>query len=269
MFKISVCLLTYNSARLLHEVLNPLIKIADEIVIVDSGSTDESINISRGYGIEPIYHPFKAHGQQMNQAISLAQNDWVLCMDSDEILDEQTTMFILKLKSDSEPAQEQAWRFSRYWFVLGEQVRTIYPISSPDYPVRLFNRQQAHFNDRPVDDQAEGYHCSTVIPGFVQHDTFYNLHEVFNKLNVYTTRLVLNKRIKPSLARGVISAIGAFFKWYLLSGAWRKGRVGLVTGLYATFYSFLKYFKAWYWNRELKNCARKENASSARQQRQD
>ncbi len=54
------------------------------------------------------------------------------------------------------------------------------------------------------------------------------------------------QKIRPSLSRAAISAIGAFFKWYLFSGAWRSGKVGLVTGLYATFYSFLKYFKAWY-----------------------
>lgn len=269
MFKISVCLLTYNSARLLHEVLQPLISIADEIIIVDSGSSDETINISRGYGIEPIYHPFNTHGEQMNHATGLASYDWVLCMDSDEILDEQTTAFILKLKQGEEPEQGQAWRFSRYWYVLGEQVRTIYPISSPDFPVRLYNRRQTRFNDRPVDDQAEGFINSSVIPGFVRHDTFYTIHEVFNKLNTYTTRLVINKKIKPSLLRGIISAIGAFFKWYLFSGAWRKGRVGLVTGLYATFYSFLKYFKAWYWDGKLNSNACRENPSSARPQNQD
>lgn len=269
MFKLSVCLLTYNSARLLREVLEPLIPIADEIIIVDSGSGDETINISRSYGIEPVYNPFKTHAQQMNHATGLASHNWVLCVDSDEILDEKTTAFILKLKAGEEPEQEQAWRISRYWFVLGEQVRTIYPVSSPDFPVRLFNRRQTRFNDRPVDDQAEGYSDSSVIHGFVRHDTFYNIHEVFNKLNSYTTRLVMNKRIKPSLLRGVISAIGAFFKWYLFSGAWRSGRVGLVTGLYATFYSFLKYFKAWYWAGKLNSTARRESASSARPQNQD
>ncbi|MCL0296161.1 glycosyltransferase family 2 protein, partial [Escherichia coli] len=116
----------------------------------------------------------------------------------------------------------------------GKQVWTIYPMSSPDYPVRLFNRQQARFNDRPVDDQVVGHASSVRLPGFVRHDTFYSLHEVFNKLNSYTSRLVKYQQIKPSLTRGIVSAIGAFFKWYLFSGAWRYGKVGVVTGLYAT-----------------------------------
>ena len=75
------------------------------------------------------------------------------------------------------------------------------------------------------------------MPGRVRHDTFYNLHEVFNKLNSYTTRLVKYQPARPSIGRGVISAIGAFFKWYLFSGA-ASGQSGAVTGLYATAYSF-------------------------------
>ncbi|WP_188724071.1 glycosyltransferase family 2 protein [Franconibacter daqui] len=246
MFKLSVCLLTHNSARLLREVLPPLIIVADEIVVLDSGSTDETVEICREYDISPHKHPYAMHGQQMNYAVDLAKNDWVLCMDSDEILDRETVDFILALKAGETPSPDKAWRISRYWHVLGQPVKTIYPVSSPDYPVRLFNRRQARFNDRPVDDKVEGNIETVKIPGYVRHDTFYSIHEVFNKLNGYTSRLVKYKYVKPSLWRGVISAIGAFFKWYLFSGAWREGKVGLVTGLYATFYSFLKYFKAWY-----------------------
>ncbi|MES3559193.1 hypothetical protein QDQ26_21320, partial [Enterobacter hormaechei] len=92
--------------------------------------------------------------------------------------------------------------------------------------------------------------------------SFYSLHELFNKLNGYTTRLVQYQTIRPSLGRGAISAIGAFFKWYLFSGAWRQGKVGVVTGVYATAYSFLKYFKAWYQDREKKESVAKEQSDS-------
>jgi hypothetical protein len=70
------------------------------------------------------------------------------------------------------------------------------------------------------------------------------------------------QKVKPSISRGIISAIGAFFKWYLFSGAWRNGKVGVVTGLYATFYSFLKYFKAWYSHNEEKAVAVNEKKNS-------
>jgi glycosyltransferase involved in cell wall biosynthesis len=262
MLKLTVCLLTYNSERLLHKVIPPLIKVADEIVVIDSGSTDTTLSICHEYGLSPVYYPYNMHGEQMNLAISHAAHDWVLCIDSDEVLDSQTIEFIQTLKRGAEPPASHAWRLSRYWYVLGEEVRTIYPVSSPDFPVRLFNRSEARFNPRPVDDQVVGAIHTFIIEGHVRHDTFWCLHEVFNKLNSYTSRLVKYHKIRPSIGRGIISAIGAFFKWYVFSGAWREGKVGLVTGLYATFYSFLKYFKAWYANPEKQKSAAEEHTDS-------
>ncbi|MBH8309047.1 hypothetical protein I8Q49_22385, partial [Acinetobacter baumannii] len=101
--------------------------------------------------------------------------------------------------------------------------------------MRLFNRQQARFNDRPVDDQVVGHASSVRLPGFVRHDTFYSLHEVFNKLNSYTTRLVEDQQIKPAQTRGLNSAVDTVVKWYLCSGAERYGGVSVVTGLFRTF----------------------------------
>ncbi|WP_253380915.1 glycosyltransferase family 2 protein [unidentified bacterial endosymbiont] len=262
MFRLTVCLLTYNSARLLRDVLTPLMRIADEIIVIDSGSTDDTLSIHEEYGITPIYNPYTMHGEQMNMAISHASNDWVLCMDSDEILDDETLKYILRLKSGDEPPADRGWCLSRYWYVLGEQTRTLYPISSPDYPLRLFNRHHVRFNHRPVDDKATGAAQVTRIPGHVRHDTFYSLHEVFSKLNIYTTRVVKYQNLRPPIARGVASAVGAFFKWYLFSGAWRRGKVGAVTGLYATLYSFMKYFKAWYQHQDKRESAARERTDS-------
>ncbi|MHC5177414.1 glycosyltransferase family 2 protein [Serratia rhizosphaerae] len=252
---ISVCILTHNSERLLRKVLPPALQVADELIIVDSGSTDSTLEICRDFSIHPKSHPFETHGRQMNFAIGLARHDWILCLDSDEIMDETTVKAITKFKLSS-PLENQAYRIKRIWFVLGKPVRTIYPVSSPDYPIRLFNRTVARFNDSPVDDAVEGSIAETaLIPGSVHHDTFHSIDEVFNKLNNYTRRAVKYRQFRPSIARGIASAIGAFFKWYLFSGSWKEGWVGIITGFYATAYSFLKYFRAW--------CSEQQNKSAS------
>jgi glycosyltransferase involved in cell wall biosynthesis len=103
MLKLSVCLLTCNSSRLLREVLPPLLKVADEFIVIDSGSTDATLQICQQFGLTVHHHAYTTHGTQMNYATSLASHDWVLCMDSDEILDDEVVAAILALKAGDEP----------------------------------------------------------------------------------------------------------------------------------------------------------------------
>lgn len=249
MAKLTVCLLTYNSARLLEACIKPLIRIADEMVVVDSGSSDSTLKILLEHGIHATHRAYTTHSDQMNYAISRASNDWVLCMDSDEILDPATVDEILRLKDRLDDAT-MAYRISRYWYALGRPVRALYPVSSPDFPVRLFHRSQARFNGAPVDDKVAGFGETRVIPGRVKHDTFFSLHEVFAKLNTYTSRLCQHRQIKPSLLRALFNPFFALAKWYVAKGGWKDGRVGVVMAAYAFLYTFLKYFKAWFLARE-------------------
>jgi hypothetical protein len=178
----------------------------------------------------------------MNFAVSRAQNDWVFCVDSDEFIDEKT---ISEIKSIALEDHTVGYRISRYWHVFGCEVHAIYPVSSPDYPVRLFNRRSCQFNGQPVDDKPVGFTSTAIIPGRVVHDTFYSLDEMFGKANTYTSRLVRNKIVKPSLLRALFSPIFAFLKWYFRKKAYKDGAIGLVTAGYAAIYSFQKYLKAW------------------------
>lgn len=241
---LSICLLTFNSMRTLESCLRPLLDLADDLVVADSGSTDGTLEYLESQGVQALHRPYDTHAAQMNFAIDKARNDWVLCMDSDEYLDAETVANIrtlLPCLSD----QRVGYRIMRHWHVLGAEVRAIYPVSSPDKPLRLFHRSQARFNDQPVDDKPTGCARSEIIPGHVVHDTFFSLHEVFAKLNGYTTRLVIHKDVRSSLLRLLFSPPLAFFKWYFRKGAWRDGARGLITASYAMAYTFLKYLKAW------------------------
>lgn len=242
--KLSVCILTHNSMRTLERCAVPALEIADEMIVVDSGSTDGTLDFLQRHQISPIHRKYKSHADQMNFAIDAAQNDWVLCLDSDEFLGPETLTAIHALK-DQELDPGLGFRIQRYWHVLGQEVHAIYPVSSPDRPLRLFNRQRVRFNDMPVDDKAGGTSSRQTLPGKVVHDTFFSIHEVFEKLNSYTSRLVCYQQVSPSLLKAFISPAFAFLKWYFRKGAWRDGPVGLLTAVYAALYTFLKYFKAW------------------------
>jgi glycosyltransferase involved in cell wall biosynthesis len=244
--RLTVCLPTFNSGRLLREVLPPLREVADEFVVLDSGSKDDTLEILRAFGIGATHRPYSSHAEQMNAATSLAAHDWVLCIDSDEVADERLVAAVRALKAGPEPDPGSAYRLRREWYVLGRKVRAIYPVSSPDFPVRLFNRTRVRFNDVPVDDKALGFARTEILAGGLRHDTFYNLDEIFNKLNTYTSRRMRGEPLNSSLARAVVSGLFAFLKWYFVKGSWRDGPVGVVAGVYAGLYSFLKYFKAWY-----------------------
>lgn len=241
---LSVCLLTFNSIRTLERCLDAALAVADELVVVDSGSTDGSLECLQQRGITVHHRRYETHAIQMNHAVSLAQNDWVLCLDSDEFLDDETIANVRQLKTSlTDPTI--AWRLTRHWHVLGQEVRAIYPVSSPDNPVRLFHRARVRFNDQPVDDKPEGFADTRIIPGHVLHDTFFSVHELMSKLNGYTSRLVSHKPVKPSLMKAVLNPAFAFIKWYFRKGAYKDGPVGVVTAVYAAAYTFLKYFKAW------------------------
>lgn len=250
MASLSVCILTFNSIRTLESCLVPALSIADEVVVVDSGSRDGSLELLARHGITPIHRPYKTHASQMNFAIEQARHDWVLCLDSDEFLDAETLAAIAELKPTLDDPSV-GYRIQRYWRVLGREVQAIYPVSSPDRPLRLFNRIRVRFNDQPVDDKAAGAEQRIVLPGHVVHDTFFSLHEVFAKVNDYTSRLVRHQQVEASLLRVLLSPPVAFLKWYFRKGAWRDGAVGVVTGGYAGLYTFLKYFKAWCISRKL------------------
>lgn len=246
-YNVSICVLTYNSEFTLKKLLDQITKIECEIIIVDSGSTDKTLNImneaAQTNNIKIHHHPYYSHAQQMNYAVSLATYDWVLCIDSDEI---PTDHFITKFKQTLCQFDffkiNLAGRIKRNWFVLGRQVHAMYPCSSPDFVVRFFNRQQCRFNDAIVDDKVIGFDFSFIFDGDIEHHTFETSDKMEEKLKIYVKRLNQSSLAKPeSTLRGALSAAAAFIKWYIVKKAFMDGIVGIKTSIYAAKYSYMKY----------------------------
>jgi glycosyltransferase involved in cell wall biosynthesis len=100
MTPISVCCLTFNSERTIRKTLESVKEIADEIIVVDSFSTDRTIEIVKEFTDKIYIKEYKYHGLQMNYAIGLCTHDWVFCIDSDEFLDEGMVRHICRLKEE-------------------------------------------------------------------------------------------------------------------------------------------------------------------------
>jgi glycosyltransferase involved in cell wall biosynthesis len=245
---LSAYVLTHNSERLLARVLAPLVAIADEIVIADSGSTDRTVEIAREYGCRIERRDFTDFADQRTWALSLCRHDHVLFVDSDEIVSVALATRILELKRQGFP--HDIYYVRRDWNVFGRPVHAMYPTGSPDYPPRLLDRRHVNYErSSPVHEEPRGARSWTRLEESLEHVTFHDRAELERKLVFYSTlaagQLARRNPSRPgSTLRAFLRAPAAFIKWYLRFSGWRDGRLGLTLSLYAARYTFLKHINS-------------------------
>ncbi len=248
---LSFYVLTHDSARYLETILTRVRAVADEMLVIDSGSTDATPEIARAAGARFVRRPFESFKDQRTFALAECAHDWVLNLDSDEIPDAALVQSLAALKAAGfRPGGEDldGFRLRRRWIVLGRAVHAFYPISSPDHPLRLFRRDRVGFTGSSlVHESPSGYARTRLVsPGEILHLSAASPDELARKLELYTSLAArdLGAR-RPGASRGAawVHALAAFFKWSVVKQGWRDGRVGLALGKYALDYTFLKYRK--------------------------
>lgn len=248
MYLLSAYLLTKNSEKYLSAILDKVRDIAEDILIVDSGSTDRTEEIARSYSnVRWKTHPFNHFKEQRYFAEQQCLQDWILFLDSDELPDDTFIDAIKRLKSKG--FGFAAYSVQRNWNVLGKNIHCLYPVVSPDFPIRLYNRKLASFKDSPqlVHEEPVGFDTSGRIEGSLQHITFETKVQLTNKLEFYTAiaaKDLINKRKSLSWAKLIFSPFSAFIKWYGLKDGYKDGLVGWQLGKYAFNYTLKKYQKA-------------------------
>ena len=248
--EISSYILTCNSEQYLEKILVQLSKFSDEIIVLDSGSSDMTLNIAKQFPLVKAFsRPLDNFKNQRNHAASLCQHDTLFYVDSDEIPDDTLVNTILAMKDSTAELGDCGYAFSRQWFVMGRPVHSIYPVVNPDWPVRLFDRRYVAFNDDSniVHETLGGQREIIHLDGTLQHYTFQTREEIHQKLEHYTSLAaedMVRRKGKVSAFKSVFSPIASFIKWYVLKKGLLDGRVGLITGGYAYRYSKLKYRKA-------------------------
>ncbi len=262
MTKLSAYILTHNSERYLRDVIAPLQKIADEILILDSGSKDQTKKIAEELGCRFIVHPMTDFREQRNFAQDHLNNDWILFLDSDEVMNAEMADYLLQLKKndfsvDGKPYE--AFQLNRRWFLFGKEVHAFYPISNPDAPVRMYKRSQTRFSleSNRVHESPHGFTTLFRIEvGAIYHYSCDSVEYLFHKLNQYTSIAAvdaLEKGKTSSWWDAWVHGFGAWIKWYWKKGAYKDGAVGILMGVYAFWYTYMKYVKLLFLQKKLEN----------------
>ena len=249
--QISCYILTLNRARQLQQVLSSLQGIVDDLLVVDSGSTDGTQEVAAKFGARVIHRTFDDFTTQRTFALSQCRHTWVLAIDSDEVVSPELSARLRQIKaSDASEANDapDAYAIRREWFVLGRKVHCFYPSHCPDFPVRLFRKDRAaYLAGRQVHETIRGFRKAVRIEEPLLHYSCDSIEEMYGKIGLYTTLAARDLRAKqgrPSLAAVVLMPWIVSFKWYVVLGGWRDGIVGAILARYVADSVYQKYLKA-------------------------
>ncbi|MBN2855787.1 MAG: glycosyltransferase family 2 protein [Halothiobacillaceae bacterium] len=237
---ISVFLITKNCGQWLDAVLAAVSDFA-EIVVVDSGSTDDTLTIAMHYGAKIVHQDFLGYGQQKQVALNLCTQPWVLNLDGDEVLDTELRAAIIALVQANDPAVTGGLVRFRDWFIGVPARKTTRAIER----VRLFRREQGRFSAEQIVHESVQLNSGGRIeklPGWIEHYGVESVSLRVSKINQYSTlraELDANRGKKPSALKLVTIFPLRFLKNYLLRRAFLDGRRGLIQAMASAYYSFL------------------------------
>jgi glycosyltransferase involved in cell wall biosynthesis len=205
------------------------VAFADEVVVVDSGSTDRTVAIARELGAKvTMTADWPGFGPQKNRALDLAHGDWVLSLDADEWLTAESAEEIRRVVSAND-AEVVAYRMPRRSSFCGRFLR--HSGWWPDYVLRLFRRGRARFSDDMVHERviADGKIETLSLP--IMHETFVDLEDLVDKMNRYSThgaQQLQREGKSSSLVEAIARALWAFFRTYVLRAGFLDGREGFM-----------------------------------------
>lgn len=247
--KFSVVVTTFNSADTLEDCL-ATVDFADEIVVLDSGSSDATRRIAEAHGAHFHTQPFAGYSAQKQAAIELARHDWVLLLDSDEALQADSAPRLLEALHEPDCAGYQLWR--REWLFWRWQSSK----SRLNHYVRLFDRRRARMNGLAVHESVAVSGRVRSLDVLLDHHGERDIAGRVEKANRYSSLQVddLQQRGIPDLrGRLIYYSWLAFVRYYFLRGHWREGWAGFVAARVHAFYAFLKYAKLYEARRRMRN----------------
>lgn len=248
MKKLSVCIICKNEESTIEECLES-VKWADEIVIVDSGSTDKTLDIARKY-TDKIYirDDWEGFGEQRRRAEKLTTNDWLFAIDCDEIVTPLLQKEILNsLKTMDE---KQVIVLNRLTKFCGQYI--YHSGWHPDHIVRIYNKKSTGYNENLVHESVNKKGLTLIhMKEKLLHHQYEDLFAYMNKRNKYAlfgVDKILNKKQNGLLFKAITSACFAFIRHYIFRRGFLDGKAGLIISIIQSQYSFNKYAFAYSYN---------------------
>jgi len=239
--RISVVVITKNEAASIGRCLAS-VSWADEIVVLDSGSTDATVEISRALAHQVHETDWPGFGPQKNRALSHATGDWVLSLDADEWVSPELGSELRNAAAN--PGRHAAYRLPRLSSFCGRAMR--HSGWWPDYVTRFFRRGAAEFSPDLVHERLVVQGSTGTLAQPLRHETFVDLEELLDKMNAYSTlsaREMHGRGRSGGLVLAVSRALWAFIRTYFLRFGFLDGREGFmlaVSTAEGTYYRYVK-----------------------------
>ncbi len=242
MIQLSVVMVMKNAEKLLDIVLKQAAQVADEIVIVDAGSTDQSLDIAKRYSATIIQQEWLGFGKQKQKAVDASIGAWILVLDADEVLTDELIASIKSLKNAEFKVPYQAYEIKRPLVFAGKVLRRSISL----WTLRLFKRGCGRFNEALVHEtlMIEGS-IGRIFRGEMRHYSYLSVSDWVDRMQRYTDLSIPEQvsSIKATVSFALLSASFTFIKIYFLKAGFLEGRLGLVLAINWAISNYLKYLK--------------------------
>ena len=241
MQNLSVIIITHNAAATLEKCLESVSDLSDDIVIVDSFSTDETPAIAKRFTNRFYQQEWLGYSRQKEVSLDKTKHDWVLWVDSDEVVSDKLKKEIIAAPDncDGYYINRRTWYLNRWINHCGW---------NPDYILRLFRKDRGHFNNAMLH---EGFICTGKkghLKGDLHHYTYRDIRHHIEKMNQFTSiaaqSMVLRNK-KAGWLKILFHSIGHFIKTFFIKRGFLDGTAGLIVCVLSSYYAFLKYAKLW------------------------
>jgi len=240
--QISAVIITHNEEKNILRCIESLKDVADEIIIVDSFSTDKTLTTAYEFGATVVSHPWVGYAAQKNFANSIAKHDWVLSLDADEAISEKLKESIIKIKANAQADGYELSRLTNYcghWIKHGDWY--------PDYKLRLWKKTMGNWQGF-IHEEIKMPANATVqkLSGDLLHYSYYSVLDHVGQMHKFTELMAQDNHInnrKASLFKIVFSPPTKFIKSYFFRLGFMDGFFGFVVAVMSAHATFLKYIR--------------------------